>query len=160
MEIKAIIGEGTDLTALQMGCRAAIVFVVTLVLIRLSGRRSFGQHNSFDACLTVLLGAVLSRAVVGASPFFATILAATTLVLLHRMIAWTCVRSDHFDRLVSGDTRDLILDGVKQTDAMKKALISNRDLEEAARKKCGDPNLERVASAVLERDGQVSISIL
>jgi uncharacterized membrane protein YcaP (DUF421 family) len=157
MDFASLIGDGTDLTALQMGGRAVIVFSITLLLIRLSGRRSFGQHNAFDACLTVLLGAVLSRAVVGASPFFATILAATMLVLMHRVIAWACVRWGEIDLLVSGDTRDLIVEGVKQTDTMKKALISDRDLEEAVRKKCGDADMERVESAVLERDGQVSI---
>ena len=78
--IHLVFGEGTDLEIWQMSIRGAVVFVVALVLIRASGRRSFGQHSPFDACITVLLGAVLSRAVVGASPFWATVAAAAVSV--------------------------------------------------------------------------------
>ena len=157
MDLAALVGEGTDLAPGQMCVRAAIVFVVTLLLIRLSGRRSFGQHSAFDACLTVLLGAVLSRAVVGASPFLATIASAATLVALHRAIAWASVRWPKFDQLVSGDIRVLVVDGVKQTREMQRALISERDLAEAIRKKCGSAEIEQIDGAVLERDGHVSV---
>jgi uncharacterized membrane protein YcaP (DUF421 family) len=68
MEILAtIFGVGSELEPGQMAARAVVMFFVTLVLIRLSGRRSFGQRTAFDACTTVLLGAVLSRGLVGVS---------------------------------------------------------------------------------------------
>jgi uncharacterized membrane protein YcaP (DUF421 family) len=70
--LRDLFGEGTDLGPLQMALRALAVFVLALAMIRTAGRRSIGQHRPFDACTTVLLGAVLSRAVVGASPFRAT----------------------------------------------------------------------------------------
>jgi len=70
---------GADPTPGQMAARAVVVFFVALVLIRISGRRSFGQHSLFDACATVLIGATLARAVVGASPFLATVCAALRL---------------------------------------------------------------------------------
>ena len=67
--IRLLFGDGTELTTWQMADRALVTFVLALAMIRLAGRRSFGQRSPFDACTTVLLGAVLSRAVVGASPF-------------------------------------------------------------------------------------------
>ena len=67
--MKLTFGEGTDLQSWQMTKRGVVVFGIAFGLIRASGRRSFGQHSPSDACVTVLLGAVLSRAVVGASPF-------------------------------------------------------------------------------------------
>jgi hypothetical protein len=43
--IALILGEGTNLNAGQMAVRAPVVFFITLALIRVSGRRSFGQRT-------------------------------------------------------------------------------------------------------------------
>lgn len=140
-----------------MAARAVIVFLAALLLIRVSGRRSFGQHSAFDICITVLLGAVLSRAVVGASPFLATLGSAAVLVAMHRLIAWCGVRSSPFERLVSGTERVLVDGGAKDEAAMRAALISERDLRQAMRKRFGDEDIGRLERAVLERDGEVSL---
>src|SRR6185503_4368379 len=65
MDWPTLFGSGTDLTIAQMAFRGAAVFVLTLLLLRVSGRRSFGQHRAFDTCTLVLLGSILSRAVDG-----------------------------------------------------------------------------------------------
>src|SRR5579862_9709819 len=93
-------GSGADLNAVQMSVRGVVVFA--LFLFRISGRRSLSQHSPFDACITVLLGAILSRCVVGASPFLPTIASGAALVLLHRAVAMLSVRFRRFDVLVNG----------------------------------------------------------
>lgn len=160
MELIALIfGDDSHLTAAQMSARAAVVFVITLALIRISGRRSFGQRTPFDAATTVLLGAVLSRGVVGASPFAATVGAAAVLVLLHRLVGWLSVRSDRFDVFVNGRERVLVSEGRKDPKALGSALITERDLEEAVRRKLGRVDLAAVRSATLERDGEISLHV-
>jgi uncharacterized membrane protein YcaP (DUF421 family) len=152
-----LFGEGTDLDALQMAMRAIAVFVMTLAMIRVSGRRSFGQHRPFDACTTVLLGAVLSRAVVGASPFWPTLAAGVAIVLLHRLVAMASQRWPRFESFVSGDERELVRDGAPDLEQMRKALLTQRDLDEAVRRKTGDER-SPLKRAVLERDGTVTVS--
>jgi hypothetical protein len=61
----ALFGEGKDLDSLQMAARPTAVFFGALVLIRISGRRSFGQRSPFDYVVAILLGATLSRVIVG-----------------------------------------------------------------------------------------------
>lgn len=151
-----LFGSGSDLNALQMADRALAVFALTLAMLRASGRRSLGQRRAFDGCATVLLGSVLSRAVVGASPFWPTMAAGLAIVAAHRAIGWLSVRSPWFELLVAGDKRELIAGGSRDREQMRAGLISDRDLDEAARAKTGDEAspLER---AVLERDGTITV---
>lgn len=156
--VDTLFGHGTALSPLQMAARAVTIFLFLLAMIRLSGRRSFGQHSPFDACTAVLLGAVLSRAVVGASPYWSALAGGLAIVLMHRAIAWACVRSATIDRFVSGQERVLVDRGVKDQAAMRKALITERDLNEAARKEFGADKVDCIDRAVLERDGRLSLS--
>jgi uncharacterized membrane protein YcaP (DUF421 family) len=156
--VHTLFGEGEQLDVLQMSMRSGVVFALALAMIRVSGRRSFGQRRAFDACATVLLGAVLSRAVVGASPFWPTMAAGSVVVVLHRLVAMASLRWPRFETLVSGDKRELVRDGRCDRDEMQRALITERDLDEAIRKKGGDER-RPVRRAVLERDGVVTVDL-
>lgn len=152
-----IFGTGTDLTMLQMAARSVVIFAWTLLMIRASGRRSFGQTSPFDACITVLLGAVLSRAVVGASPFGPTLISAATLVMLHRGVALACVRWSWFDHLISGRCRELMRNGQPDTEAMRKALITAQDLQTAIRQQLASEDVSQIDKILLERNGSISV---
>lgn len=52
-----------ELEAWQIAAGAIAVLFFALMLIRASGRRSFGQHSPFDACITFLPSARLKGAV-------------------------------------------------------------------------------------------------
>jgi uncharacterized membrane protein YcaP (DUF421 family) len=105
----------------------------------------------------VLLGAVLSRAVVGASPFWATIFAAAALALLHRLLALACVRWKGFEDIVSGREIELVRNGRVDHAALRRALLTERNLAEAIRQKLGSRPIDEVEVALLERDGKVTV---
>jgi uncharacterized membrane protein YcaP (DUF421 family) len=146
-----------DLGVISMSLRAFMIFVVTLLFLRIAGRRSFGQKTAFDLCITVLLGAVLSRAIVGASPVMPTLAAAAVLVLAHRMLGMLTIRWPSLDGLINGSERLLIDKGRKNDDQMRAGLISERDIDEALRKKLGNAPREAIFYAVLERNGEITI---
>jgi hypothetical protein len=62
--------EPRDLTFVQISLRGIIVFLATLIMIRLGHKRSLARKTPFDAVLLVILAAVLSRAINGSAPFF------------------------------------------------------------------------------------------
>lgn len=155
--IRVVFGEGPELTEWQMALRAAVIFAIALALVRLSGRRSFGQHHPHDGCMTVLLVAILSRAVVGASPFWATVAAATALALMHRISGHASFRWAWFEALISGHERTLVRSGKSDPEQMRRALVTRNDLEEAVRRRTGSRDLGSVDCAILERNGDITV---
>jgi len=152
-----LFGEGRNLDPLQMGLRSIAVFLIALTLIRLSGRRSFGQRSPFDSVVVILLGATLSRAIVGASPFIATTVASVVIVLAHRLLAWACMRSPALERLVGGVEREVFSDGKFNARELDAALITVTDVHESVRQKTGSRSMDNVAAAIIERNGEVSV---
>ncbi|WP_250516427.1 YetF domain-containing protein [Caballeronia sp. INDeC2] len=153
----AIFGEGRDLDALQMAARTVVVFFAALVFIRISGRRSFGQRSPFDYVVAILLGATLSRVIVGASPAIPTLVASLVMVLIHRALAWACIHSPRLESLVVGVEREIFKDGRFNENQMSAALITRTDVFETARQELHTLDLDDVHSAILERNGQVSL---
>src|ERR1700733_14233582 len=98
-----IFGEGKNLNALQMSCRGIVIFFVALILIRISGRRSFGVRSPLDNIITISLGAIMSRAVVGASDFVPVVVTCFVIVLLHRLVGFFIARSKAFARFTEGE---------------------------------------------------------
>jgi uncharacterized membrane protein YcaP (DUF421 family) len=154
--ILELFGEGKDLTMGQMSARGIVVFFIALLLIRLSGRRSFGLHTPLDNIITIVLGAVLSRAIVGASDFLPVIATCTTITALHRVIGWSIVRHRRLSRLVQGDKMLLYEKGVFNAQNMGKALVCEEDVMEGVRKSALTEDLSKIEKIYIERNGQIS----
>ena len=140
-----------------MGIRAIIIFLIALVLIRFSGRRTFGMLYHFDNVISVLLGAILSRAVIGASPFLSTVIAAFVIVFLHRFFAWIALYNDVFGSLIKGNAKIIYKDEKIIRNNMKRFFITDKDLIEEIRLQGSVESLDEIKSAYVERDGKISI---
>jgi len=151
-----LFGIGKELNPLQMGMRAIVIFLVALVLIRLSGRRSFGLRTPLDNIIAILLGALLSRAVVGASPFLSVIFASTVTVLLHRAFGWLIVHNHRFGKLVEGEKICVYKDGRFNKEDMAKALACEEDIMQGVRKSALTEDMTQIKSVYMERNGEIS----
>lgn len=151
-----IFGEGKDLNALQMSCRAIVIFFIALVLIRVSGRRSFGVRTALDNIIAISLGAILSRAVVGASDFIAVVVACFVIVLLHRLFGWFIANSKRFGREMEGDKILLYHGGKFIGENLKKALVCEEDIMQGVRKSALTEDLEKIDKVYIERNGEIS----
>lgn len=151
-----LFGEGENQTTLQMSARAVVIFIITLILLRIAGRRSFGMKSPFDNIIVILLGAILSRAVVGASEFVPTIAAATVIAVLHRLGAWLGALNLRFGALIKGQKIVLFEKGRLMHDNMRRALISESDLYASLRNNMHVESFDTIKSAYMENNGQIS----
>src|SRR5438046_3231387 len=71
-----------DLTFLQISLRGIIVFLATLVMIRIGHKRSLASKTAIDAVLIVIIASDMSRAIHCRSAFIATIECRVVTVLL------------------------------------------------------------------------------
>ena len=125
--------EPKDLTFVQISLRGAIVFVVTLIMIRLGHKRSLARKTAFDAVLIVILASVLSRAINGTAAFFATLGGSFIIVLLHRLFAFIAYHWHWFGILIKGRPEVIVDDGDLILPTMSRNHISKHDLEEDLR---------------------------
>jgi uncharacterized membrane protein YcaP (DUF421 family) len=155
----ALIGEGAEkLAPMQMGLRALLIFLIALVLIRFTGRRSFGQRSPFDNVITILLGAVLSRSVVQSDvSFWGPVMAALVLAVLHRTFSWLSTKSDTFGRIVKGDEKILYKEGKTFHKNMRHTFITQKDLREGIRREGNVEDETKIKEAWVERDGSITV---
>lgn len=151
-----IFGEGKDLNALQMSCRGIVVFFIALALIRVSGRRSFGIRAPLDNIIIILLGAVLSRAVVGASPFVPVMIACFAIVILHRAVGWLIANSRVIARLVESDKIILYEKGKYVRQNLKRVQLTDEDVMQGVRKSALTEDLAGIEHIYIERNGEIS----
>src|SRR6476620_9664330 len=86
--LHTFLGIGTEprnLTFMQVSVRGIIVFIATLIMVRLGSKRSLAEKTAFDAVFIVIIGSMLARAINGSEAFFPTLGAGIVLVLLHRL---------------------------------------------------------------------------
>ncbi len=152
-------GEGDQLNALQMSIRAFVMFLIALVLIRFSGKRAFAKKSPFDNVIAIMLGAVLARGVVGASPFFSTVAAAAIMIIVHRILAWSSFKNKMINDVVKGENILLYKDGKILWHNMEKTTISKSDLMQSLRLETKKTTLDDIEMAYLENNGRISFIV-
>ena len=148
--------ESRDINIWQMGLRAAVVYVVTVVIVRLGKKRFMGRATAFDVILGIMLGSTVSRAVTGNAPFLPALAASAVLVAMHWLFSGIALRWHGFGALVKGKSEILVRDGAVDDKLMGTCHMTEHDLWEDLRGK-SVADLKDVKEARLERSGQLSV---
>jgi uncharacterized membrane protein YcaP (DUF421 family) len=154
--LKTLFGEGRDLNILQMCDRGIVVFIIALILIRISGRRSFGLRTPLDNIISILLGSILSRTVVGVSPFVPVIIACLVIVCFHRALGWLVVRHANIGHWIEGKRIVVFRDGRFIDDHLKRGLVNQEDVMQGVRKSALTEDMSKIDKIYLERNGEIS----
>jgi uncharacterized membrane protein YcaP (DUF421 family) len=141
----------------HMCARAFIMFFITLALIRIGGMRIFGLKTAFDSILVIMLGAVLGRGIVGASPFFSTVGAGLVMILVHRLLSFLALHNAWIGKIVKGQHHTLFENGRFDDAKMKKHGISKDDMKEALRSNLNSEDTSEAKKIIIEKSGELSV---
>lgn len=138
--------------------RGLAIYLMLLVIFRLTGKRSLGQITTFDFVLLLVISEAVQNGMVGQSYSITTALVLVlTLVAVDLGLSWLKERSVRVQKWVEGLPLILVDEGRLLHDRMKKARVDEGDILGAAREAHGLERLDQVKYAVLERNGGISI---
>src|SRR5947208_8431858 len=123
LSVNTLLGLGLEakqLTFLQCSVRGVIIFAATLVMIRLSSKRSLAEKTAFEAGLLVLIASVLARAINGSAAFFPTIGTGFILVALHWVLGLVAYHSHGFGCLIKGEAQVIVRNGKLDRENMRR----------------------------------------
>lgn len=155
--LQAVIGDDDgSISFLQMSARAVIVFVIGIVLLRITISRIFSKTTPIDIVLSVIIGSNLSRTLTGNAPFVEVIGVTILLVALHAALNHAAARWRPLATLIKGNPKVLVKDGTVDWDQMKACALGERDLDAAIRAS-GATDCDEVKLATLERGGDIDV---
>ena len=132
-------------------------YVVLIIMLRITGKRTLSKMNAFDLIVTVALGSTLATVILSKDVALAE--GATAFAMLvgaQFVVTWLSVRSERFREWVKAQPSTLLRDGVFLRDAMRRERVSPDEIEAAIRG-AGCSGIESIALVVLETDGSMSV---
>ncbi|MGW0495936.1 DUF421 domain-containing protein [Streptomyces sp. NPDC003007] len=136
---------------------AGLAYLILIITVRASGKRTLAKMNAFDLVVTVALGSTLATILLNRQVALGEgVLALVSLVALQFITAWTSVRSRNVRRLVKARPTLLLHDGRMLHEAMRQQRVAPDEVCQAVRTQ-GIGALELVHAVVLETDGSFSV---
>ena len=135
-----------------------VVYFFIITAIRIFGKREISQLSVIDLVFILLISNAVQNAMVGGNINFLVggLVAAATLFITNHFLGEIFFRSKRLSKLFQGEPLMLIYEGKAITEHLKKAKISDDELEAAIREH-GVEHVKDVDLAVLERDGNISV---
>lgn len=138
--------------------RAAVMYLMLMILFKIAGRRSLADLNTFDFVLLLIIGEATQQALLG-DDFSITnsVLIIATLIAIDVGFSQLKQRSKRIALLLDGGPTVIVENGQPLLRRMKKARITEADIMEAARSNQGIVNMSDIRYAIIERNGTISI---
>ncbi|WP_120075507.1 DUF421 domain-containing protein [Aurantiacibacter odishensis] len=141
----------------QIAATTLVIYVLLIIILQVSGKRSLAKLNIFDLVVTVALGSILASVMLTNSLSIADgVTAFVVLAGLQWLVSFVSVRVGWFKRVIRSDARLLLKDGKFLEQEMKAERVTHGEIEAAIRKQ-GHGRIEQIAAVVLETDGGFSV---
>ena len=136
--------------------RAAVMFFVLYVLLRIMGKRELGQLTPFELVVMIVLGDLIQQAVTH-NDFSLTgaVLAVSTFAFLAIAMSWLTYLSPRAEKLLDGEPRVVIRNGKLLKENLRRVRMTQSEVESEMRL-AGIATMDQVAWAILEPQGKIS----
>ena len=138
--------------------RAAAVYLMLLMVFRVSGNRSIGQITAFDFILLLIISEAIQQAMITNDySLMNAFLLVITLVGLDIMMSLWKQKSDRVARILDGVPIMVVENGKLYHDRMQKERVNESDILAAARGKHGLERMDQIKHAIVEASGGIAI---
>lgn len=145
-----------DLEIWELIARGAVVYVVLLLLMRMSGKRTVGQFTPFDLLVVMLLSEAAGPSMVGKEQsLWGGLIVCAVLLLVNGLVALVTTHFAAAERILEGESVLLGRGGVLFESVRKRHRISQNEINAALR--ASDCEMAEVQSMFLEADGQITV---
>jgi uncharacterized membrane protein YcaP (DUF421 family) len=141
----------------EFALRGAGCYVGLLILLRFTGKRSFGEMSPFDIIVLILVGGALRSAMVGKDDsFLGPFIAVSAILLLDKLIGIVATVSPAFNRMLEGKSTVLVENG-----QLLRGVLRRHDIPQAAFERelrmHDARSLGEIEEARLEVTGRISV---
>lgn len=137
--------------------RASVIYLLVMLLVRISGKRAIGQLTPLDLVLLILIGNAVQNGINGGdNSLTGAAVMASTLIALNYAVAWAISRSRRVQHILEGEPVVLARNGKVFAQVLRRELVSDRDFHEALRMgniRCVD----EIGIALLETNGHITV---
>lgn len=139
--------------------RGALTYLGLLVLMRLAGKRAFGDLSAFDVILLALAGGTLRTAVIGHdASITSAFVGVTSMLATDKVLGWLSARSERFNRLIEGYPVHIVRNGRRVPKAMRSANLPDAALDRALHS-AGRETEEAIRLGRLEPNGKITFIV-
>jgi uncharacterized membrane protein YcaP (DUF421 family) len=136
--------------------RISAMYLYALLILRLSGKRSLHHLSPIDFVVTTAVGDMFDDIFWAEVPLAQGLVAITTFMLVHVLVAAGSWRSTALDRLANGTRTILVQDGAFQAAGLAHERVGPHTVCQALRQ-VGEDDLAVIEQASLEPDGRLSV---
>jgi uncharacterized membrane protein YcaP (DUF421 family) len=155
--VHSLVTAGVPITEKLL--RTAVVYLFIFLLLRLFGKRTAAQLNSFDLVVLLLLSNVVQNAIIGPdNSLLGGLIGAAALVGVNEVAVRFLRRRARIDRALEGGETRLVQNGQFTPESMRQLGIRQSDLEVALRRQGAD-NVRQVKTADLYPSGAVLVNL-
>lgn len=134
-----------------------LAYIIIILLMRISGKRTLSKWNSFDFITTVAFGSILATLLLSKDTSLAQgSLGFALLVTFQYVITWIAARYDVVQKLIKSEPALLLYKGQFQQKALKQERVTEGEVLAAIRAN-GNASQENIDAVVLETDGTFSV---
>lgn len=136
---------------------AVVAYIVMIVVLRISGKRTLSKWNVFDFIVTIALGSLLADVIVNKqNRILEGLLAATFLISFQFIITFLSTRFEWVNDLVKAKPTLLYYKEEYQEERMKRQRVARSEVL-AAMRASSIGSVQEVEAVVLEADGSFSV---